>query len=136
MSKAEHIRNLLKEAGSAGPRAAYQAYFYYFNCQKFYEAHDVLESLWLNERAGPNNNFFKALIQLAGAFVHLQKDRLQPSAALFRLSRSYLRQFPDNHERLDVAETLTLIDRWLVLLEVPGNPFSREAPPQLTMQAV
>jgi len=45
-----------------------------FNEQKFYEAHDVLEALWLQDRNGPDGDFFKGLIQFAGAFVHLQKS--------------------------------------------------------------
>ncbi len=60
----------------------------YFNRQLFYEAHDVLEDLWLPDRHGPNGNFYKGLIQLAGAYVHLQKNRLRPSAALFKLAQA------------------------------------------------
>ena len=46
-----------------------------------------------------NYGFYKGLIQFAGAFVHLQKDRLRPAAALFKLSRSYLEKYPIHHER-------------------------------------
>ena len=49
--------------------ARYLGYFECFNRQLFYEAHDVLEDLWLPDRSGPNGNFYKGLIQLAGAFV-------------------------------------------------------------------
>lgn len=130
--KEEHINALLQAAGCAGPRAPYHAYFYYFNCQKFYEAHDVLESLWLQERDGPDNNFYKALIQLAGAFVHLQKDRLKPAAALFRLSRSYLESYPNEHQGLDLNGVIGLIDHWVASLEQSeGNPLCAEAPPNL-----
>ena len=59
--------------------AHYLGYFDCFNRQLFYEAHDVLEDLWLPDRHGVNGNFYKGLIQLAGAFVHLQKNRLRPS---------------------------------------------------------
>ena len=51
----------------------------------------------------PNGNFYKGLIQLAGAFVHLQKNRLRPSAALFKLAQANLVQFPAFHEQLDLA---------------------------------
>jgi len=121
MSKAEHIRILLQTAGEDGPRGPYRAYFYFFNRQQFYEAHDILESLWLNERQGPDNNFYKALIQLAGAFVHLQKQRVAPANALFKLSRSYLMQYPATHQSLDVGNVLKLIDEWLQRLETSPN---------------
>ena len=128
------MKKLLQDANCNGPRAPYAAYFHYFNSQKFYEAHDVLEHLWLEERRGPNNNFFKALIQLAGAFVHLQKDRLKPAGALFRLSRSYLVQYPARHERLDISSVLRMIEHWLGRLTTEqGNPLAKEQPPRLEL---
>jgi hypothetical protein len=134
--KEEHIASLLQAAGCQGPRGPYDAYFYYFNCQKFYEAHDVLEHLWLQERNGPDNNFFKALIQLAGAFVHLQKDRLKPAGALFRLSRSYLEPYPKQHQGLDLANVLAVIDHWLSSLATRGsNPLHQEPAPVLALHA-
>ena len=62
--------------------AHYLGYFACFNRQLFFEAHEVLEQIWLPQRHGPNGAFYKGLIQLAGAFVHLQKNRSGPAAAL------------------------------------------------------
>lgn len=124
MTKSEHVRKLLETAGVTGP---YPAYFIFFNRQQFYEAHDILESLWLGERSGPNNNFYKALIQLAGAFVHLQKGRVKPGMALFKLSRSYLEKYPSVHEGLDVTKVLELIDAWIKRLETPQISFDLSA---------
>ena len=97
--------------------AHYLGYFDCFNRQLFYEAHDVLEDRWLADRQGANGNFYKGLIQLAGAFVHLQKNRLHPSAALFKLARTNLEKYPRLHEHLDVAAVLQLIENWLHELE-------------------
>src|ERR1041385_3444222 len=47
--------------------AHYLGYFECFNRQLYFEAHDVLEELWLTDRNGPNGAFYKGLIQLAGA---------------------------------------------------------------------
>ena len=80
--------------------AHYLGYFDCFNRRLFYEAHDVLEDLWLTDRLGANGNFYKGLIQLAGAFVHLQKNRLRPSAALFKLAQANLEKYPARHEQL------------------------------------
>src|SRR5882672_7801103 len=82
--------------------AHYLGYFECFNRGLFYEAHDVLEELWLADRHGSNGAFYKGLIQVAGAFVHLQKDRLRPAAALFKLARANFERYPPVHERLDV----------------------------------
>ena len=117
--------------------AHYLGYFECFNRQLFYEAHDVLEELWLGQRSGPNYGFYKGLIQLAGAFVHLQKNRLRPAAALFKLAEANLRQYPNPHEHLDVERTLTLIRDWLHRLESKGfetNPLTPGNPPRLTLE--
>ncbi len=119
--------------------AHYLGYFDCFNDQLFYEAHDVLEELWLADRQGPNGDFFKGLIQLAGAFVHLQKERLRPAAALFKLARANLQKYPARHEQLDVAAVLLLIEVWLARLEGCGfatNPLCEQAAPVLGLFGV
>ena len=100
----------------------YLGYFECFNRGLFYESHDVLEELWLEDRHGPNGAFYKGLIQFAGAFVHLtkhtaQRPRLRPAAALFKLAHANLRPYPATHEHLEVAAILLLIDDWLARLE-------------------
>jgi predicted metal-dependent hydrolase len=114
--------------------AYYLGYFDCFNRQEFYEAHDVLEELWLADRRGPDGDFFKGLIQLAGAFVHLQKERLRPSAALFKLARTNLTKYPAIHWQLDLTAVLTLIESWLAWLEgrdFDHNPLRNQPPPVL-----
>ncbi len=116
--------------------AHYLGFFVCFNEQRFYEAHDVLEELWLPDRHGPNGDFFKGLIQLAGAFVHLQKERLQPSAALFKLAQTNLLKYPTPHQRLDVAAVLRLVEVWLGGLEGHAfkvNPLRVRAAPMLRL---
>jgi predicted metal-dependent hydrolase len=114
--------------------AHYLGFFDCFNHQHFYEAHDVLEELWLEDRRGPNGDFFKGLIQLAGAFVHLQKERLRPAAALFKLAHTNLLKYPSTHERLDVLAALKLVEDWLDCLEGDAfnvNPLRKCAAPRL-----
>ncbi|MGA2246787.1 MAG: DUF309 domain-containing protein [Verrucomicrobiota bacterium] len=119
--------------------ARYLGYFACFNRQLFYEAHEVLEDLWLPDRCGPNGNFYKGLIQLAGAFVHLQKNRLRPAAALFRLAQANLERYPARHEQLNLEAVQLLIHGWLVQLEKAGfriNPLTDLNRPQLALQKI
>jgi len=114
--------------------AHYLGFFDCFNRQLFYEAHDVLEDLWLADKKGPNGDFYKGLIQLAGAFVHLQKNRLRPAAALFKLTRANLAKYPAEHEGLALTEIARVIDEWLAALEAGGfgfNPLTTTVTPQL-----
>lgn len=134
--KSAKIAALIEGCRGRGLDAHYLGYFECFNQALFYEAHDVLEELWLADRHGPNGAFYKALIQFAGAFVHLQKNRLRPAAALFKLARGNLQSYPNHHEALDVKSALQTIDDWLGRLEssdFTANPYSIEHAPKLEL---
>lgn len=112
----------------------YLGFFECFNQQLYFEAHEVLEQLWLRERGRPGELFYKGLIQLAGAFVHLQKNRLQPAIALFGLARRNLGRYSNPHEGLDVSRVVEIIDEWLLNLGAGdglGPLFRPERAPKL-----
>src|SRR5882672_5373001 len=115
--KSGKIAGLIAELQGRDLDAHYLGYFECFNRQLFYEAHDVLEELWLPQRQGANGAFYKGLIQFAGAFVHLQKDRLRPAAALFKLAQANLEKYPREHEHLNLEAVCRLIKKWLEDLE-------------------
>ena len=124
--------------GGQGVDPHYAGYFHCFNRQLFYEAHDVLENLWLADKYGPNGAFYKGLIQLAGAFVHLQKSRLRPAAALFQLAHANFEKYPARHDRLNLERTRVLIKHWLAELELKNfeiNPLTAKNAPQLKLEA-
>jgi len=135
--KSGKIAGLIAELQGRDLDAHYLGYFECFNRQLFYEAHDVLEELWLPQRQGANGAFYKGLIQFAGAFVHLQKDRLRPAAALFKLAQANLGKYPLVHERLDLETVLRMIELWLGKLETANfatNPLSAAAGPELRLR--
>ena len=139
--KSAKIAALIESCRGRDLDAHYLGYFECFNRGLFYEAHDVLEELWLAQRVGPNHAFYKGLIQFAGAFVHLQKHtaqrpRLCPSAALLKLARANLSPYAPLHERLDVTCLLKAIDDWLARLEASGfavNPLDADNAPTLRL---
>ena len=134
--KSEKIAALIGSLRGGEQDAHYSGYFECFNCGRFYEAHDVLEQLWLAQRHGPNHAFYKGLIQLAGAFVHLQKNRLRPAAALFKLARANLEKYPALHEQLDTTRTILMIEDWLHQLEADDfaiNPLTATTMPRLNL---
>jgi predicted metal-dependent hydrolase len=137
--KSSQIAILIESCQGQALKAHYLGFFDCFNRELFYESHDVLEELWLAERQGPNNSFYKGLIQLAGAFVHLQKNRLRPSAALFKLARANLSKYPSIHEQLDLLPVLDLIAHWLHQLEFNEftvNPLQIQPAPKLFLLRV
>jgi hypothetical protein len=124
--KSPKIAALLSSLPDGGPfDRHYLGFFQCFNQQLFFEAHEVLEELWLPERGGPRDLFYKGLIQLAGAFVHVQKGRRQPALALLGLARQNLGRFPNIYENLDISRVLILIDHWASELDVQTGPLAR-----------
>jgi len=137
MSKGERISRFVRElegddvdflrhgtdspwrGGEVANHPFYRAFFRCWNQRRYYEAHDVLEQLWLNSDTG-DDNFFKGLIQAAGAFVHLQKNfehpthakhsrRLRPAVKLFELAEKNLSRFTPRHHALDVSALVDLL---------------------------
>jgi predicted metal-dependent hydrolase len=137
-TKKEKMAERVEQWHGQGGDPHYVGYFDCFNRGLFYEAHDVLEQLWLKDRHGPNGSFYKGLIQLAGAFVHLQKNRLRPAAALFKLADANLKKYSPHHEQLNLRELRELIARWLAELEASGfnaNPLTAVNHPKIVLSA-
>ena len=134
--KSPKIAGLIARHEGALLPAHYLGYFDCFNEGLYYEAHEVLEELWLARgRAAFNYAFYKGLIQLAGAFVHLQKDRLRPAVALFKLAEANLQLYPAEHDAFDVAAALALIRHWRGMVEGAAylvNPLRQTPAPRLT----
>lgn len=126
----------------------YQGYFRCFNEGRYYEAHDVLEHLWLGPRDA-NWAFYKGLIQIAGAFVHLQKQylrpqhpkdgrRLRPACRLFALGLANLLPYGSRHLALDLSDLERLCAQYVAAIaasDFQRNPWSPEHAPQLALQA-
>jgi hypothetical protein len=124
----------------------YRAFFHCWNEKRYYEAHDVLEQLWLKTKS-TEADYFKGLIQAAGAFVHLQKRfeyplhpkhgrRLAPAVRLFRLAERNLSRFAPQHHGLDVTAFCQLLracaDR-IVESDYKINPWSPETAPKVKL---
>ena len=135
--KSAKIAALIEHCQGRNLPAHYLGYFECFNRGLFYEAHDVLEELWLPARHEFDGKFYQGLIQLAGAFVHLQKERLRPAAALFEKAATNLQKYPAVHHSLDVRKTLRLIHEWSTRLQESGfaqNPLQSYPAPELQVE--
>lgn len=115
-----------------------------FNSGRYYEAHDVLEDLWLRQgRQHPDYSFHKGLIQLAGGFVHLRLHhlhpdhpkhcrRLAPARRLLLLAANNLGSYPANHLGVDVSQAISLaVQTSEKIGEDEGNPWNPPVLPRL-----
>jgi len=152
MKKTDRISDFVKDlaaesAGTGDFDARYSGYFVCFNRGDYYEAHDVLEDLWL-QTDGSDYAFYKGLIQIAGAFVHLKKQharpthpkdgrRLAPASRLFLLGQKNIAPFAPLHHRLDVTDLIRFCaTHYSAICEsnYQINPWNPETLPQLTLE--
>jgi hypothetical protein len=148
MKKGQKIEAFVESLNTGSSHdPCYEGYFICFNEQNYYQAHDVLEHLWLKDR-GPAHLFFKGLIQLAGAFVHLQKQyrrpdhptdgrRLRPAWRLFKLAQTNLEPYQPTFLDLDVHSVLELCSRNMRAIEgtdFTRNPWNPTLAPLLSLQ--
>ena len=116
----------------------YAGYFHCFNAQLYYEAHDVLEEVWLPIRGEAQANFYQGLIQMAGAFVHLQKQRLGPATRLFALALANFEDYPARHAGIDLDAIRQLCRQYRQAVIDSGealNPWSEDHAPRLALPA-
>ena len=151
MNKRERISDFVRALEPASPKASsqdyYAAFFQLWNAQKYYEAHDVLEQLWLVEKNAELARFYQALIQAAGAFVHLQKNfqkpshpkhsrRLPPATRLFELALRNLQNLPDEFRELDLVhfrKLLAATREKIIGSDFHKNPWSPQTAPRLRL---
>jgi predicted metal-dependent hydrolase len=88
----------------------YRAYFTCFNRQEFFEAHEVLEELWLITR-DRRRDFYKGLIQTAAAFLKWQQAKPGPAERLARRAAALLQPYAPMCEGLRVQAALDLLDQ-------------------------
>lgn len=106
MSRAQH---------SLAPEQTYDSryleYIELFNNREFYDCHEVLEDLWLDDW-GDRKKFYQGLIQFATAFYHLYRRNMSGCEKLLASSKAYLSRYPDFFEGLDLAELRDVIHYW------------------------
>ncbi len=138
----------LGRADGSPHHPCYLEYFRLFNAQSYYAAHDMLEHVWIGSR-GERHAYYKALIQFAGGFVHLQHHhrdalhrihgrRLRPASRLFLRSAELLAAFPPTYEGASVADIRAMALATAGDLAAGGferNPWSPERAPRLLLPA-
>lgn len=89
----------------------YLEYIKLFNQRDFYDCHEVLEDLWLDD-PGENRTFYQGLIQFATAFQHLFRGNIRGFERLLASAKGYLARFPSQYEGLNLEEIRAVIDYW------------------------
>src|SRR5262249_11026213 len=77
-----------------------------FNSKEFFDAHEVLEGLWL-ETEGEGKEFYKGLIQCAVAFVHLDRANFRGATKLYKTACGYLNRYAPSYGGVNLQDLLT-----------------------------
>jgi predicted metal-dependent hydrolase len=73
-----------------------------FNAGQFFEAHEAWEEVWLDS-ARELRHFYQGLIQVAAAFVHLQRNEYPGTVKLLREGLRKLDAYPPTTLGVDLA---------------------------------
>jgi uncharacterized protein len=99
---------------------------------EFFAAHEHWEIRW-RETQGAEKCFLQALIQMAGAFHHLQRNNLRGANALLEAALGRLDPYPARFEGVAVAPLREELRGWLQALEGP-DPVHRPPFPQIRLE--
>ncbi len=107
-----------------------------YNAGRFFEAHEVLEDVWLVEE-GEDKPFLQGLIKIAAAFVHFKKGTYQGMWDLLRGGGQLLGPYRPEHRGVELEEFLREIEKWIPWAErlLAGENLEISDPiPRLTYQ--
>lgn len=76
-----------------------------FNAQRFWDAHEAWETPWLTA-TGETRQFLQGLIQLAAAYVHVQRGTYSGGVRLFAAALEKLEPFPVDYAGVDRAQAV------------------------------
>ena len=90
-----------------------------FNTQKFFEAHEALEIVWLQAR-GEQKTFLHGLIQVAAAFHHFTRDNLPGFRSLLEKGLRKLEKSGEGWGGIQLADLLDQLQPWRELARQLG----------------
>ena len=83
----------------------YLEFFELFNREEFFEAHEVLETLW-RQTESEEREFYQGMIQLAALFVHVQKGRPESAEVLYERAANHLKKYPAAYMGVNIPAIL------------------------------
>lgn len=66
-----------------------------FNQQKYWECHEVLEDLWLEDRQDPHRSIYWAVIQVAATCIHYRDGNILGAQGMIAKSKEKFRRCRD-----------------------------------------
>ena len=93
----------------------YVRFLMYFNIDRdYYECHEVMEELWLEEGRDP---FYQGLLQVAVGLFHFRRENISGARKLFASALSRLRPYPERYMGIDLGRLRKDVEAYLKRLE-------------------
>lgn len=106
-----------------------------FNQQLFFECHETLEEIWLEEQ-GEDRKFYQGLIQVAAGYFKLQQRVPAGALKLWRTGIEKLEPYTPVFLGIDVEGLISAVRRHLADLErAPDSGFAEFRPPKISRAA-
>jgi uncharacterized protein len=96
---------------SAERKKKFEVGLEHFNAEKFFEAHEFWEEIWLVE-SEPEKTFLQGLIQLTAAFHHFQRGNPDGTESLLASGIVKLLRYPAIHHGLAIGELRDAGRKW------------------------
>lgn len=97
-----------------------------FNEQKYWECHESLEELWLEDRQDPVRNIYWAVIQVAAACIHYRDKNLIGCQGMITKAKEKFKRCRDQHVLSQLAfNALGWEELESLALKVPDSPNSK-----------
>ncbi len=74
-----------------------------FNKGEYFEAHEFLEDAW-NEDSSPSRNVYKGVLQVAVAYLQIERSNYRGAIKMFLRSRQWLSPLPDTCRGINIAQ--------------------------------
>ena len=110
-----------------------------FNQGQFYECHDTIEEIWLQE-SSDRQPFLQGLIQAAVAFHHYEHGKWGAARSMLRMAIEKLSPYPEAFDGLETGHLLTALRSWKAELDAalkqPERPERIDLPYPLILRQV
>lgn len=91
----------------------YYLFIQKFNEGEFYECHDLLEAIWMEEKT---NKFLQGLLQLSVGLYHFGYGNIKGARWMFNNARTYLSRYRPVYWDMDVERVIAYLEDCLAAL--------------------
>lgn len=92
-----------------------------FNEQKYWECHEALEELWLEDRTDNARLIYWAVIQVAAACIHYRDGKIAGATGMIAKAKEKFRKAREQHVLTPVVEKLNWKTLEELVMKVPDT---------------